>query len=82
MDQGRRRCAHVFDMIRKGQEEVRNEFKKSYDQHEHKRGSPIYRWESDGWPHILGIVRGEDNTTNYGVRLTEDKFDWIMAKAY
>ena len=45
-------------------------------------GSPIYRWESDGWPHILGIVRGEDNTTNYGVRLTEDKFDWIMAKAY
>ena len=45
-------------------------------------GSPLYRWESDGWPHVLGLVRGEDDVTNYGVRLTETKFDFIMENKY
>jgi V8-like Glu-specific endopeptidase len=48
-------------------------------------GSGLYVYDSDGWPYVVGVLRGatgaigDDTKPNFGRRVTRDVFDFIIA---
>jgi V8-like Glu-specific endopeptidase len=48
-------------------------------------GSGLYVYDTDGWPYVVGVLRGatgaigDDTKPNFGRRITRDVFDFIIA---
>ena len=48
-------------------------------------GSGLYVYDTDGWPYVVGVLRGatgsigDDTKPNFGRRITREVFDFILA---
>jgi V8-like Glu-specific endopeptidase len=48
-------------------------------------GSGLYVYDTDGWPYVIGVLRGatgaigDNSRPNFGRRMTQDVFDFILA---
>jgi V8-like Glu-specific endopeptidase len=50
-------------------------------------GAGLYVYDTDGWPYVVGVLRGaagaigDDTRPNYGRRITQEVFDFIIANS-
>lgn len=50
-------------------------------------GAGLYVCDTDGWPYVVGVLRGaagalgNDNSPNYGRRITQEVFNFILANS-
>ena len=50
-------------------------------------GSGLYVYDTDGWPYVVGVLRGaagalgDDSRPNFGRRITREVFDFIVANS-
>lgn len=50
-------------------------------------GSGLYVYDTDGWPYVVGVLRGatgtigDDTRPNFGRRITREVFDFIVANS-
>jgi V8-like Glu-specific endopeptidase len=48
-------------------------------------GSGLYVYDTDGWPYLVGVLRGatgaigDDTRPNFGRRMTQDVYDFVVA---